>query len=184
MDEQPKTAQKRRTRVDPFLDWLRQHREDRGRMADLRHGLSKATEYRAWPHVAPWLGDRFSNDKARAILIVIGAAFAMQCDLQTGGGGLDMGGVLRRVALGKGGGAGGLEGLATFDARFRRLLSCDSAEEVCEHLPGIIRAATRATPPVVIDLSRLYQDLTYWGDRVKLRWAQSYWAVQGEEATS
>ena len=89
-----------------------------------------------------------------------------------------MGTVLRALATGGGRGA---EGLATFDARFRRLLACDSATEVCDHLAGVLRAAERNA--VAVNFARLFYDLQTWGDRVKVRWATQYWGMPAEESS-
>ena len=169
--------------IERFVAWLHEHKKNRGVMADLRHGLSPATEYRAWPHVAPWLGKDFTKDYRRTILLTIGAAFAIQQEIQTETRtGRNLGAVLRRIALNRGGGASVEEGLATFDARFRRILSCDSAVEVCAHLGGVFRAAERLSPPEPIDLVRLYEDLSWWGDQVKVAWAGAYWgALEAEK---
>ncbi len=165
--------------VDPFLEWLVKHKRDRGIMADLRHGLSEATEYRAWPHVVPWLGKHFENDTIRAVWLTVGATFAVQRDIQPVATGSSVAVVLRRLALGPKGSSGRAEeGLATFAARFRRFLTCETRKEVCERLPGVIQAATRQSPPIPIDLRRLYDDLSGWGEWVKIRWAREYWGKE------
>jgi CRISPR type I-E-associated protein CasB/Cse2 len=158
--------------IERFLDHLKQHAGDRGMMADLRHGLSAATEHRAWPHVAPWCDLR--NDRQRQIAVTVAAGFAILGHTVAGD---TLGSVLRTLATGDG---RGLDGLASFDGRFRRFLSCATAEEVCDHLPGVLRAAERKGVP--IDLARLFKDLTFWNDRVKVGWAQDYWGAVAEDA--
>ena len=156
-----------------FLDFLRGQAGDRGVMADLRHGFSSATEYRAWPHLARWCD--LTDDRKRKITVTVAAGFAVHGSSASSG---NLGHVLRRIAIS--GQQSVDEGLKTFDARFRRLLTCARAEEVCEHLPGILRAAERKDVPVCF--AGLYEDLLYWGERVKLRWAQAYWGGEAGAA--
>ncbi len=156
------------TAIERFLDRLNGLTGDRGVMADLRHGLSKATEYRAWPHVAPWC--RLDRVRERRIWLTVAAGFAVhQATASTG----NMGTVMRALAIGQGRGE---KGLATFDARFRRFLSCSSSSEVCDHLGGVLRAAEREGVPV--DFAQLFRDLSSWGDRAKVRWATEYWGTE------
>jgi CRISPR type I-E-associated protein CasB/Cse2 len=168
MDDKPTTE---KSLIEGFLEYLRGHREDRGTMADLRHGFSEATEYRAWPHVAKWCD--LSNDRSRRIMMTVAAGFAIHGKSVPGG---NLGSVLRQIATG---GGKGQEGLATFDARFRRFLSCSTAQEVCDHLPGVIRAAERKGVPM--DFAQLHRDLTFWNERIKVEWARDYWGAPRDQ---
>jgi CRISPR type I-E-associated protein CasB/Cse2 len=166
------TVETKPSQVERFLGHLADQAGDRGVMADLRHGLSRTTEYRAWPHIAPWC--RLDDDRQRRIWLTVAAGFAIHQRTTSSG---NMGTVLRALATGGGRGA---EGLATFDARFRRLLACDSPAEVCDHLAGVLRAAERNA--IAINFAQLFYDLQRWGDRVKVRWATQYWGVPIEES--
>lgn len=168
------TDRKKQGHVERFLGYLTTQVEDRGVMADLRHGLSRATEYRAWPHIAPWC--RLDDERERRIWLTTAAGFAIHQRTAESG---NMGTVLRFIAMGDGRGD---EGLKTFDARFRRLLACSSAAEVCGHLAGILRAAERKGVPV--NFAQLFTDLKYWGDRVKVRWATEYWGAQSDDSAA
>ena len=160
------------THVGRFLEYLQSQAGNRGVMADLRHGFSRATEYRAWPHIAQWC--RLDNERERRIWLTTAAGFAVHQRTTDSG---NMGTVLRSLATGDG---RGVEGLATFDARFRRFLACASAPEVCDHLPGVLRAAERKGIPV--NFGRLFSDLTYWGEKIKVRWATEFWGAASEES--
>lgn len=155
-----------------FIDYLGGLADDRGAMADLRRGFSPTTEHRAWPHVALWCD--LTRERDRRILVTVAAGFAVhgRCGGEAAG---SMGKALRELATA---GGRGLDGLATFDGRFRRFLSCATAQEVCDHLPGVIRAAERKG--VAVDFSRLSNDLHYWGEHVKVRWARDYWGSEAE----
>ena len=144
---------------------LEARREDRGYVAELRRGLSADTDHRAWKHIAPWCD--LTNDRQRHICTTVMAGYASHQDHKTAG---NMGETLRQIATG-GQGQGGLE---SFEARLRRILTCRSAQEACVLVAPLIRAA--ANKGVPIDFVQLYTDLTFWGDRVKVRWASSYWS--------
>lgn len=161
-------------RAENFLAELEKHKEDRGMMADLRRGFSETTENRAWPYVARWCD--LTNDRQRIIYQTVAAAYAYHPVVSEKG---NMGHVFHDLAGGEGRGE---EGLRTFDGRFRRFLACDSVQEVCQHLPGVIRAVAQKKIPV--NYSRLFNDLWYWGERVKVNWAGAYWGgePQGGEA--
>jgi len=159
--------------IQQFLARLQQfvERDDRGALADLRHGFSPGTEHRAWPYIAT-LCD-LTNDKQRHIWLTIAAGFATHkgTDPQAG----NMGTTLYKLAQGLPG-ESKEDALKSFDARFRRLLTCDNAIELCERLRSIIRAAERKG--ITIDYEQLFWDLQNWSKpekKVKIRWAQSYW---------
>jgi CRISPR type I-E-associated protein CasB/Cse2 len=88
----------------------------------------------------------------------------------------NMGTTMRALATGEGRGE---DGLATFDARFRRLLACAGSTEVCDHLTGILRAAERNG--IAINFVQLLLDLQSWGERVKVQWATEYWGHPSRE---
>lgn len=174
------TSVTEKSHVERFLEHLWKNRKDRGMMADLRHGFSPATAYRAWPHIAQWLGREFTNDRKRTILLTVAAGFAVQKKIQEKEvSGDNLGVVFHQIATGDG---RGKDGLATFDTRFRRFLSCSTAQEVCDHLPGVLRTAERKDIPV--DFARLHRDLSRWdrwGDEVKVEWARDYWGAPRDE---
>jgi CRISPR type I-E-associated protein CasB/Cse2 len=69
--------------------------------------------------------------------------------------------------------------LKSFDARFRRLLTCEDAVELCDRLRSIIQAADHKG--IGVDYERLFWDLQTWHKpekKVKLRWAESYWGQE------
>jgi CRISPR type I-E-associated protein CasB/Cse2 len=85
----------------------------------------------------------------------------------------NMGETLRTIVLNEGNKE---EALASFEPRFRRLLSCRTAEEVCKQLTVAFRAAKQKN--VSISFRKLYWDLEYWENperQVKIEWAKAYW---------
>jgi CRISPR type I-E-associated protein CasB/Cse2 len=159
-----------------FLKWAtgRVEAKDRGALADLRRGFSPGTEHRCWPYIAVYCD--LSKKRERIIWQTVAAGFATLEQTADSG---NLGATMRRLALD--GASGSTEdSLKSFDARFRRLLTCDSAVEVCERLAGIIKAA-KSKSIIPIDFKVLYEDLFYWGECVKCRWAASYWGGQKDE---
>lgn len=152
-------------RAADFVADLQARREDRGLMANLRRGLSAATADRAWPYIARWCN--LKNDRQRTIFQTVAASFAFNPHTTSEG---NMGTTMRELATG---GGRGDDGLKTFETRFRRFLSCATSVEVCQRLPTVIR--TTQAKGVAINHEELFKDLHYWGDRVKVRWAQAYW---------
>ena len=67
------------------------------------------------------------------------------------------------------------DGNRRFDARFRRLLACDTKQEICEVVRQIIRLARSSGVPV--NYRRLFCDLWWWSARTKIEWAKEYWSV-------
>ena len=171
--------------IDKFLAFLGGlvRKKDRGALADLRAGLSEATAYRAWPHVAPWCD--LKNDRQRAIWMTVAAGFAVHEGTDPKAG--NMGATLRSIALGDGTQKADDTCLHSFEGRFRRLLTCSSTHEVCERLPGVIRAAERKG--VKIDFRQLFWDLAGWNSPkrdVRVEWAAAYWGTavaEGGDAT-
>lgn len=154
-----------------LMKFLRGNREDRGVMADLRQGFNKTTESHAWPHIAPFCDLR--NERDRRIVQTVTAAFATCGESSNCG---NMGETMRKIATGVGKES---DGLKTFENRFRRLLYASEAEELCDFLPGIIRTAK--TKGIPVNLYYLFNDLQFWGDKVKIQWAASYWVSKKDK---
>lgn len=157
-------------RINVLIHFLYVNKEDRGVMADLRRGLSETTQNRAWPHISQFCDLR--NKRERAVVQLIAAGFAIHGSSSSEN--ANFGSVMRRIAMGEGKGD---EGLKTFESRFRRLLSASNAEELCDFLPGIIRTAE--TKGITVNFSRLYKDILYWSNDIKVNWAASFWTKGG-----
>lgn len=144
-----------------ILAYLRQLKNDRGAMADLRCALNPAKLPRAWPLLARVGG--IGNPRVETIA----GLFAYHPDeSHTGNLGTTCLGLKRQNE--------------SFDARFRRLLACDR-DEVCERLRPMILAAK--AKGIAVNYEQLFVDLCYWSDPVKARWAREYWgAPETEEA--
>jgi CRISPR type I-E-associated protein CasB/Cse2 len=154
-----------------LMERLNQLRDDRGAMAELRRGLSPATEDRAWPWIARWCD--ITNERQRTIHAAVAAAFATHPETASQG---NMGAVMCGIAQRN---QKGDDGLKSYEAHFRRFLNCHSAQEVCERLPSVVRMAKQQS--IAINYRQLFLDLCYWGDRVKIRWAAAYWGEPKSE---
>lgn len=161
--------------IRKFLDRLEGYvkHDDRGALADLRRGFSQTTENRAWPYISGWCKN-LADDRNRHIWLTVAAGFATHHRTAPRYG--NMGRTLRMIAKGTDPGRAD-DALKSFEGRFRRLLTCATAEELCRHLPGVIRAAERKEAPV--DFEQLFWDLIQWENpekKIKLKWADAYWA--------
>jgi CRISPR type I-E-associated protein CasB/Cse2 len=151
---------------------------DRGKLAALRRGFSAATAHYAWPHIAPRCD--MTDTRQRAIWLTVAAAAAMLApkNLMRPNVG-NMGATMRLLALGEGSKRAD-EALHSFEARFRRLLTCQATEELCHHLAQVVRAAEAKEKPV--DVKKLFWDLQAWEKRdvrdVRIEWAQGYWVKE------
>jgi len=148
-------------RAGRLLDYLRRQINDRGAMAVLRCALSPSAAKRslAWPLLAPMgrVGD--------PVIETVAGLFAYHPQ-EAGDGNIGTTCSLIQKEH------------QSFDGRFRRLLSCDR-EEICERVRPVILAAKSKGIPV--NYEALFVDLSYWGDKVKARWARKYWAAAGAE---
>lgn len=170
MSTQPTPAS---VRAADFLVRLRVIREDRGRMAALRRGLSDATQREAWPVIAS-LGQDFGWVAPRTVA----GLFALHPEEDAGAS--SFGATCRQVATDQGRDP---EIPESFERRFRRLLACDSDADVAGQLAAWVRLA--ATRGVGLNYEELFQSLAGWryaADRTKLRWARDFWSPRRDEA--
>lgn len=163
------TTDKPATRASCFLAALRKTKDDRGKMAALRRAASPSTMREAWP-VIHGLGEDIRNHAA----CTIGALFAQHPaeDRES----TSFGATCRRIATDNG---REREIPESFERRFRRLLACDSAEDVSGQLNAWIRFA--ATRGIGVNYERLFNDLRYWKqskDEIRVRWATGFWPAR------
>jgi CRISPR type I-E-associated protein CasB/Cse2 len=158
-----------------FLAKLRKIANDRGKMAALRRGASEATKRQAWPVIAG-LGEDVGNLAA----CTVGAFFAEHPEDENKS--WSLGETCRRIALA---GVTGYDIPDSFEKRFLRLLSCDTAEEVAGQLKAWIRFAKARG--IRVNYEQMFWDLDGWhrrADDIKLQWARGFWPVRkqaGEE---
>jgi CRISPR system Cascade subunit CasB len=160
--------------MSALLDYLVRKKEDRGVMADLRCALVEGKRFRAYPHLGYFGGIGDKHDM-RAMQIVAGL-FASHPDYTSKG---NIGSLClqlcsddERNELKKADSKPG-----TIAKRLQYLLAA-SREEILDRVVRIVLRAKAEGIPV--NYAQLENDLIYWGDKVKTRWAASFWAPGAE----
>ncbi len=158
-------------RAAEFIGALRRARNDRGKLAALRRGLTDNTRMHvdAWPVVAG-----LGGDVGNPVFVAIAALFASHPDESNA---RNLGETCRRIAQGD-----GKEIAESFERRFRRLLACGDVADVIEQLRSWVRLA--ASKGVGVNYESLFADLWNWpwyADEVRVKWARAFW-LSGEVA--
>lgn len=137
--------------------------------AALRRADNQATEYQAWEYLATWCDIEKPWERLR--YAVVSAALARAKPARDGV--LPLGEALARCY------ENGTRDAAW--AKLRRLLACDSIEEVCAILrPLLSLIISRGCR---ISFARLLDDLSFFpthGERIKARWASQFFHTEGE----
>ena len=155
-------------RATSFVEALRRAKNDRGKMASLRRGLSPATVMDAWPVVAA-LGGHIGQP-GESVHLDIAALFATH---QKESNARNLGETCREIALSD---SSDNKIPESHERRFRRLLACDRAQDLSGQLRTWVRLA--ASKGVGVNYENLFDDLAWWNtaaDRIRVRWAQSFW---------
>ncbi|MCO5044034.1 MAG: type I-E CRISPR-associated protein Cse2/CasB [Kiritimatiellae bacterium] len=154
----------------PFVEYLDRYKNDRGALAQLRGGLSDNLRPRTWPLLGGFAGKSIGDRRFEIVAALW--AYAPELDADES----NLGETIRAMT--------GNGGEGSMDIRFRRLLSC-SDEEITERVVPLVRMAQ--SKGVRIGYARLLFDLLWWGEKVRIAWARSYWRAQTpdelEEAT-
>lgn len=162
-------------RAADFLAALRRARDDRGKMAALRRALTGTPRLRvdAWPVIASLGGD--IAHPVYAATAALYASHPLESQAR------DFGETCRRIAQGD-----GKDIADSFDRRFRRLLACDSVDDVIGQLRSWVRLA--ASKNIGVNYESLFADLWNWpwyADAIRVKWAKSFWqAADSEPATA
>ena len=159
------------TRSGAFIHYLFEHcQHDKGFAARLRRASNPATEYQSW-EILGRFGINLENDAERRVYGLVSAALA-NSRAQTNGS-LKLG---QAIALSFPDGSNSDQA----KARLRRLLACESVEEVCRILrPLLSLIQSRVSQP--LDYENLLNDLLFFnrgGERVRARWAQQFYASE------
>ena len=154
-------------RAAAFVGALRRARNDRGKLAALRRGLTDNPRMHmdAWPVVAS-----LGGDIGNPVFITVASLFASHPDESNA---RNFGETCRSIAL-KDSSDGKIP--ASFETRFRRLLASDDVENVTGQLRSWIRLA--ASKGVGVNYESLFADLWNWpwyADDIRVKWAKSFW---------
>ncbi len=138
-----------------FINSLQRYREDHGALAKLRGAISEARRPGAWP----LLGKSAIGERRFEI---VAALWAIAPELNCSAG--NLGDTLAILA----------KEHKSFDGRFQRLLTCDYSE-IVERIAPVVRAAQAKGGRV--NYTQLLSDLLWWGDKVQVAWAKSFWGA-------
>ena len=157
-------------RAAEFVGALRRVRNDRGKMAALRRGLTDSPRLHvdAWP-VITGLGGNIGEP-----YVTIAALYASHAEESNA---RNFGETCRRIAQGD-----GKDIAESFERRFRRLLACEAVDDLISQLRSWVRLA--ANKGVGVNYESLFADLWNWpwyADDIRVRWAKSFWH-SGENA--
>lgn len=159
---------KPKERAAQFVGQLRRIREDRGKRAALRRGLSSSTVMDAWPIVAGLGGD--IGQPGESVFVDIAALFACHPEESNA---RNFGETCRAIALADSSDRTLPE---SYERRFRRLLACGEASDVSGQLRSWIRLA--ASKGVGVNYESLFTDLWNWpwySDDIRVKWARAFW---------
>lgn len=153
-----------------MMSFLRRNKDNRGVMASLRCLLKTEQRFRGWQLIAPFGG---IGEVAAETVSGLYAMHPMEQDDAS----YNLGDACRKLAEKRK--KGGERDTSPFDRRFRRLLSCDTKEELCLHLVDVVRGLKNAEIPV--NFETLYNDIIWWGNKVREKWAIHYWSERKED---
>jgi CRISPR type I-E-associated protein CasB/Cse2 len=140
-------------------------------MAALRRALSPRNQMDAWPVIAD-----LGGDIERPVYGIVAALYATHPEESEAA---NFGVTCRQIGHKESSDAQLPE---SYERRFRRLLACDTAEELGQHLRAWIRLA--ASKGVKVNYQRLFADLWNWewyADDIRVRWASEFWPARHTE---
>lgn len=146
-----------------FFPRLQKSVDDRGNRAALRRYWSPATRYLAYPLLGQ-LGAL--RDDRKTILAALYAEHPEHKSGQT------IGKAVLRLGERK-------DGEHPYDRHFRRLLACDSLDDLAKQLHRLVKRLQREGIP--LDYSLLHKNLNFWAnyhEQVKVDWAADFWQAQ------
>lgn len=150
--------------MSAVINFIRRYKDDRGAMAALRCLLNPEQRFRAWQLIAGINGIGNTAIETVAGLYALHPEEKVDEDYHFGS-------ACKQLAFDRK--KQQVDDESPFDKRFRRLLACDSREELRAHLKDIVRGMKSSGIPV--NYASLYDDICWWGDRVRERWAIQYW---------
>jgi CRISPR type I-E-associated protein CasB/Cse2 len=140
--------------------------QNRGPLAKLRRGLSATTRHEASFVLGQYFGIEAVGDPLGEVYRTVAGCFALYPEGNARDAG-DLGATMRAVMGDR------MSNQDETHGRFRRLLSCASRDEICRHVPHAVRLAK--SKEAKVDYRKLFEDLCFWGDQVKIEWTKSYW---------
>lgn len=166
---------------DKLLKFLRECKisNNRAVFADLRCALRDNLKHRAWPYLARFGGigeHQKEYDHYAKVVQVVAGLFATHSKESPG---IDFGSACRGLMRDE-------EQKKLYDSkevgplgrRFQYLLSSEK-EEICDRVIRFVIYMKANNIPVNYD--ELFDGLLFWGDKIKTRWAGSFWKASHVE---
>lgn len=156
-----------RERAADFVGALRRARNDRGKLAALRRGLTGNPRLHvdAWPVIAG-----LGGDIGQPACVAIAALYASHPEESNA---RDFGETCLHIALKD---SSDHKLPESFERRFRRLLACGSVDDLVSQLRSWIALAS--SRGVAVNYESLFADLWNWpwyADDIRVKWARSFW---------
>lgn len=162
MNETKRTPKER---AAEFVGALRRARNDRGKLAALRRGLTDNPRLHvdAWPVIAS-----LGGDIGQPVFVAVAALFASHPEESNA---RNLGETCRRIAQGE-----GKDIAESFERRFRRLIASGDVTDVIDQIRSWVCLA--ASKNVGVNYESLFADLWNWSwyaDDIRVKWARSFW---------
>jgi CRISPR system Cascade subunit CasB len=153
--------------MSALLDYLVRKKDDRGVMAELRCALVDSKRHRAYPYLG-WCGGIGQGHSARVKQTVAGL-YASHPEMTSNG---NTGSLCREMCrpdedLEKG----------PMAKRLQYLLAAGRDEILDRVIRIVLRAKAEG---IQVNYTALEDDLNYWGDEVKNKWAATFWTPSAE----
>ena len=144
---------------------------DTGFTAALRRADNPATEYQSWEYLAKWCN--LDKDWERLSFALVASSLAKSRPKRDGY-------VVLGQAIAKSYEENGRRGNEqdSAKAKLRRLLASKTAVEACEILRPILSLI--ASRQVMVCHAKLLNDLLYFGEKTKIRWASDFYGKPKE----
>lgn len=155
--------------MSSLLERLRNRKDDRGMMANLRCILVENKKHRAWPALNR-LGIAIDDD----ISAFVAGLYATHFDESLKG---NMGVTCRTIEQKRNDKRNDDNKLTPTERRFQHLLAADKSEIPERVVRMVLMAKSQAVP---VNYEKLLHDLKYWGERTKTEWASSFWSSGSE----
>ncbi|MFA5117586.1 MAG: type I-E CRISPR-associated protein Cse2/CasB [Candidatus Omnitrophota bacterium] len=160
-----------------LLEFLRKNSEDRAVLANLRCALKETQKHRAWPVLARFGGiddhTKKYDHEAKVIQTVAGLFGVYSQNDSRRDFGLSCRDLMRDDEK-----LSDPKDVGPVAKRFQYLLASER-EEICDR---VIRFVLRMKAQnIAVNYDDLFDGLLYWGDKIKTKWAGSFWNVSGLE---
>lgn len=147
------------------------NKDDTAFRAAMTRADNPQTEYQSWRYLIELGEVDLKIDWQRRAYALVGAAIARERTTKEGT--QSLGEALKMCCIKPG------EVDDSVDRRFRRIMACDSREELITVLRQIIRYL-QSNEKVSLKYGKLLDDIRYFGERVKTDWAKAFYPKKSE----